>query len=73
MWPGWGRRAGSALCLWFPVLFTYGNLPQCDLQLLDFRWNVRGLEAAQLDGQMHQIQTKAHFIECLVIHIGEIG
>ena len=57
----------------FPGAFTHRNLPQGDFALLDFRWHVRGLEAAQMDGQMYQVQTEAHFIECLFIHSMKIG
>jgi len=61
------------LLLPFPRAFAHGNLPQSDFELLDFRRYFRRLEAAQMDSQMHEVQTKAHFIECLFIHIREIG
>ncbi len=54
-------------------MFLDGNLPEVDFELLNFRRHVSGLEAAQMDGHVYQVQTKAHFIECFFIHSTEIG
>ena len=56
-----------------PWVFEDGNLPQSDFELLDFCRNIRRLEAAQMDGQVHQVQTETHLIECFFIHSTEIG
>jgi hypothetical protein len=60
----------------FDRLFAHGKLPQGDFELLDFRRQVtraRGPGAAQIDGQMHQVQAKTYFIKYLFIHSKEIG
>ena len=61
------------LFLRFAGLFAHGQIPQDALELLDLRRHVREIKTAQMGGQMHQVQTKAHFVDCLFNHTMEIG
>ena len=70
------EESTGRLFLWLARLFTHCNLPQGDFQLLDFGRHVTGaggVGAAQMGGQLHEIQTKTHFIECFFVHSTEIG
>ncbi|PYT25050.1 MAG: hypothetical protein DMG58_25015 [Acidobacteria bacterium] len=76
-WEGSRVDGHTKLLLRFARLFAHGNLPQGAFSCSTSSGTSSGPEDSKphklINGQMHQVQTKAHFIECLLNHSTEIG